>query len=69
MEKIMYMADYIEPTRDFEGVEELRNLAFADIDSAIIKGLEMSMDDLSERGIEPHIRSVEALAFLRQRLD
>ena len=27
LEKIIYIADYIEPTRDFEGVERLRELA------------------------------------------
>ena len=40
LEKIIYIADYIEPTRDFEGVERLRQLAYEDIDSAMALGLE-----------------------------
>ena len=37
MAKIIFIADKIEKTRSYEGVEELRKLAFIDIDSAIIK--------------------------------
>jgi len=50
LEKIIYLADYTEPTRDFEGVEELRELSFEDLDKAMALGLEMSIEDLTERG-------------------
>lgn len=50
LEKIIYLADYIEPTRDFEGLEELRKLCFEDLDRAMCLGLEMSIDDLAGRG-------------------
>ena len=50
LEKIIYLADYTEPTRDFEGVEELRELSFEDLDRAMALGLEMSIEDLTERG-------------------
>ncbi|MEG1442443.1 MAG: bis(5'-nucleosyl)-tetraphosphatase (symmetrical) YqeK, partial [Oscillospiraceae bacterium] len=33
--KIIYIADYIEPNRDFEGVDELRELTYKNIDKAI----------------------------------
>lgn len=65
LEKIIYMADYIEPTRNFDGVEELRRLAYLDLDQAMILGLEMSLNELSQRGAELHPRSVETLAWLR----
>lgn len=52
LEKIIYLADYTEPTRDFEGVEELRELSFEDLDRAMALGLEMSIQDLKERGKE-----------------
>lgn len=51
LEKIIYLADYTEPTRDFEGVEELRELSFEDLDKAMALGLEMSIEDLTERGM------------------
>ena len=50
LEKIIYLADYTEPTRDFEGVDKLRELSFEDLDKAMALGLEMSIEDLTERG-------------------
>lgn len=65
LEKIIYIADYIEPTRAFEGVERLRELAYSDLDGALILGLEMSISNLEERGIAPHRYSAEALRQLK----
>lgn len=65
LEKIIYIADYIEPTRAFEGVERLRELAYSDLDGALILGLEMSINDLESRGIAPHRYSAEALRQLK----
>jgi len=64
LEKIIYMADYIEPNRDFEGVDMLRKLAYENIDMALIKGLQMSLEDLALRGAKPHMNSVKALEWL-----
>ena len=66
LEKIIYLADYIEPTRDFEGVDVLRRLACEDLDAAIIKGLEMSLDEVSSHGGKPHENTVKALQWLRE---
>jgi nicotinate-nucleotide adenylyltransferase len=57
------MADYIEPNRDFEGLKELRKLAFEDLDAAMLMGLEMSIDDMSIRGIKAHSNSQKAVAW------
>ncbi|MHC5249472.1 bis(5'-nucleosyl)-tetraphosphatase (symmetrical) YqeK [Enterococcus sp. LJL90] len=35
LDKILYVADYIEPGRDFPGVEEARKLAEVDLDAAV----------------------------------
>ncbi|MBO5078577.1 MAG: nicotinate (nicotinamide) nucleotide adenylyltransferase, partial [Oscillospiraceae bacterium] len=43
LEKIIYVADYMEPNRDFPGVEELRKLAYSDLDGALKLGLEMTL--------------------------
>lgn len=63
LEKIIYIADYIEPTRDFEGVDRLRKLAYENIDSAMALGLEMSLEELRQNGIEPHGATVSALEW------
>lgn len=60
LEKIIYLADYIEPTRDFDGVERLRELAYEDLDKALALGLEMSLEELRRQNIEPHRDTVEA---------
>ena len=39
LEKVIYLADYMEPTRDFPGVEVLRGLAETDLDAAVLLGL------------------------------
>jgi len=50
LEKIIYVADYMEPNRDFPGVEELRRLAFTDLDAAMCMGLELTMEHLKRQG-------------------
>lgn len=65
LEKIVYLADFIEPTRDFPGVERVRTSAFEDLDRAMIEALQMSMDVVVRRGAVPHPRSAEALRWLQ----
>ena len=61
LEKIIYIADYMEPNRSFEGVEQLRQLAETDLDGALRMGLQMSIDLLKEQGRTICPRSLEAL--------
>ncbi len=63
LEQVLYLADYIEPTRDFDGVERLRALAYEDLGAAMALGLRMSLEELRSSGTEPHPRSAEALAW------
>ena len=58
--KIIYIADYIEPNRDFEGVEKLRRLAYENIDEAIIAGIDETILDLIKRGLIIHPDTVHA---------
>ena len=66
LQKIVYVADYMEPNRDFPGVEKLRELAFTDIDAALKLGLEMTLEHLKRQGAEVSPESREALAWLNQ---
>lgn len=50
LEKIIYLADYIEPNRCFDGVERIRRLSYESLDAAMEDGLRMTMEDLKERG-------------------
>ncbi|MGX6442822.1 bis(5'-nucleosyl)-tetraphosphatase (symmetrical) YqeK [Neobacillus sp. K501] len=40
LEKIIYLADYIEPGRNFPGVDEVRALAIEDLEKALIKAVQ-----------------------------
>ena len=66
LEKIIYVADYMEPCRNFPGVERLRELAFSDIDAALKLGLEMTLEHLKNLGDEVSPASREALEFLNK---
>ena len=63
LEKIIYMADYIEPTRDFPGVERLRELAYDNLDEALVLGLKMSLEDIISRSETPHENTMRALQW------
>ena len=66
LETIIYVADYMEPNRNFPGVERLRELAFSDIYGALKLGLEMTLEHLKEQGSQVSPASAEALAYLNQ---
>lgn len=67
LEKIIYMADYIEPCRNFEGVEPLRKLAYENLDKAMALGLEMSIADIRSYGNPVHEMSAAALAYYKKK--
>lgn len=61
LEKILYLADYMEPNRAFDGVEELRRLCYEDLDAGLLYALRMSVDELTRRGTPLHPKTKEAL--------
>ena len=64
LEKIIYIADYVEPNRTIAGVDQLRHLAFTDLDAALREGFQMTVSYLNEQGSEVSPESREALAWL-----
>ena len=67
LEKIIYVADYMEPNRDFEGVQQLRRLAYSNMDEAVMLGLSMTLDMLRQQGREVSAKSREAMEFLMKK--
>lgn len=66
LEKIIYIADYIEPNRErFEGIEEARRLAYLDLDMAMKYILEQTIAYVKERGRALHPYSAEALEYYK----
>ena len=67
LEKIIYMADYIEANRNFPGVEEMRKAAFEDLDVAMLMGLESATAHVRRQGQELAAATTDAVKFLRDR--
>ena len=66
LEKILYIADYIEPCRDFPGVEELRAATRRDLDEGVLLGIQTTLDLLQSRGQPACSDSLEARAWLME---
>ena len=64
LEKIVFTADYIEPSRDHApNLSELRNLAFCDLDEAIVQILQQTLEYLQTSGGEIDPATERTLAF------
>ncbi|MGA9226256.1 MAG: bis(5'-nucleosyl)-tetraphosphatase (symmetrical) YqeK [Mesobacillus sp.] len=49
LDKIIYLADYIEPGRRFPGVDEVRGMADADLDKALIQSMKNTIQFLMKK--------------------
>ncbi len=68
LEKIVYLSDTIEPTRDYPGVEKLRALAWVNIDEAVIMAMDQTISHVNQKGMELDIDTVEARDDLRKKI-
>lgn len=64
LEKIIYIADYIEPGRNFEGVEELRKKTFLDLEGAILDAFNNTIKVVINRGQLLHLNTIEGRNYL-----
>lgn len=63
LEKIIYLADVIEPNRKpYPGLDELRALCMQDLDAALRMALRMSLEHVKEQGKTLHPDTLAALA-------
>ena len=65
LEKIIYLADYIEPSRDFPGVDTLRKACYEDLDKGLLLGLEMTIKEMTVMGNPVHCATLEARDWLK----
>lgn len=66
LEKIIYIADLIEPGRNFDGIDDIRELAYQDIDDAMLLALEQVMQFVKSKGFSLHPNSVEAHDYIKK---
>lgn len=68
LEKIIYLADYIEPSRSFPGVEELRAAVHEDLDRGLCAALQDSIAELHGYGSPVHHNTQEALNYIQHEI-
>jgi predicted HD superfamily hydrolase involved in NAD metabolism len=60
LSKVIYIADYIEPDRNFPGIDEARKLAYEDIDKAMIFSLDRTIKFVISKGALVHPDTIGA---------
>ena len=64
LEKIVFIADYIEPSRQFDGIDKIRNLAFKDLDNALILSFNGTIQFILETDKLIHKNTILARNYL-----
>ncbi|MDE1692641.1 bis(5'-nucleosyl)-tetraphosphatase (symmetrical) YqeK [Streptococcus suis] len=59
LDKVLYVADYIEPNRDFPGVDEARRIAKESLDKAVAYETAQTMSYLAKKGIPIYPQTLE----------
>lgn len=64
LDKIIYLADMIEPNRNFKGIDEIRELAYENIDQACLVSLDSSIKFIIDKKEYLHIDTLMARNYL-----
>lgn len=65
LDKILFLADKTEPLRSYDGVDELREKAFHDLDGALLSAVEGEMEYCKAQGYPVHPKTM----LLKKRLE
>ena len=70
LDKILYLADFIEPTRrEFEGLEKLRSLCFSDLDEAMLFAINLSISFVTGKGKTLHEQTIKTKAYFTKLIE
>ena len=64
LDKIVYLADLIEPSREFDGIDEIRSISYKSLDLAMIKALTHTTIYLLNKGYAVDINTIKARNYL-----
>lgn len=59
LDKVLYVADYIDPGRDFPGVEQARSISKASLDKAVAFETAQTVAYLAKKGIPIYPQTIE----------
>ena len=68
IEKIIFIADMIEPLRKYEGIEDVRKLAYIDIDEACLTALDDIILSIIKKEMYLHIDTVLARNYFQLKI-
>ncbi len=69
LEKVIYIADAIEPNRNYPGVDEIRKAAEEDLDKACLLSLNRTIDYVSGQGIFLDTDTIAARDDLKEAIE
>lgn len=68
LDKIIYIADYAEPVRNFPGVENVRKLMYEDLNLALIKAMDQTLKHLIDIGAIISVDTLKGRNYLLKEL-
>lgn len=69
LEKLVCLADSIEPTRDYDGVENMREVAKVSLDKALLLSFERLIEYIKQRGLNMNTTTLEARDYLGKEIE
>lgn len=66
LDKIIFVADKIEPGKEYDGIEEERRLAYLDINEALILCIENNHKKLMRKNKNIYPKSLEVLGYMKR---
>ena len=64
LEKIVFLSDMIEPSREFSGLDKIKALSKTDLDKAVLESLNSTLSHLIKTDKKIHYPSVKTRNFL-----
>lgn len=64
LEKIIYLADVTEPTRDFNNLQQIREMAHIDLDKAVLMAMDSTINHLIRNGSLIHVNTIKARNYI-----
>ena len=64
LDKIIYIADMIEPSRNFPGLDEIRKSTLESLDKGVLLGINHSIEYLLNKGALIDINTIKARNYM-----
>lgn len=69
LEKLVFISDYIEPARNFESIDKIRDKIYSSLDSSILMALDNTIKYLVDKKIVINIETLKARNYLLRRFN